>query len=333
MSEITTLAIDLAMQVFQLHGVDDRGVALRQQQVRRAQLTSTLAQLPVCTVAMEACGSAHHWGRVAQRLGHRVHLIPPQYVKAYARGQKNDRNDAQAIAEAARVPGMAQVAVKSEEQQAILALHRFREQLVKERTALANQLQGVLREFGLLVPRAPLQMRARLADLLASEAIPAVLRPAVRSHCDHLTEIEARLRALTHQLQQVARDSEPCQRLMRRRGVGPIIATAFVAEVANPTAFKNGRQVAAWLGLVPRQHSSGSITRLLGVTKRGNPYLRQLLVHGARSALLAAHRHPEDPLCRWSLQLRVRRGHNRATVALANKLARHLWASLRYEVA
>lgn len=333
MGEITTLAIDLAKNVFQLHGVDAQGHALLRRQVRRAQLHQVLAQLPPCKVAMEACSSAHFWGRVAGRAGHQVHLIPPQYVKAFTRGQKNDRNDAQAIADASRLPDMAQVAVKTEEQQAVLSLHRLRERLVKERVGLANQLQGVLGEFGLLVPRAHTLMRAAIAELLDGEAIPALLRPAIRNQWEHLADLDARLKVLTTQIEQLARHSEPCRRLMRRPGVGPIIATAFVAEIANAAHYKNGRQVAASLGLVPRQYSSGASTRLFGITKRGNQYLRRLLIHGARSAMRTAHRHPENALNRWGLQLRARRGANRANVAFANKMARHLWASLRYETA
>lgn len=330
MNEIKTLAIDLAKDVFQLHGVDERGQAVLRRQVRRAQLTGVLVQLPPCTVAMEACAGAHYWGRLFTSYGHRVHLIPPHYVKAFNRGQKNDRNDAQAIAEAASRPQMARVAVKSEEQQAILALHRMRERLVKERTALRNQLHGLLLELGILLPRGHLRMLKRLAELLAEEHLPALLRPTLHRQREHLLQLDALIEPMSKQLHQLAQQSEPCRRLMQRRGVGPITATAFAAEIGDPATFKNGRQVAAWLGLVPRQYSSGARTVLLGITKRGNSYLRQLLVHGARSALQVAPRHPEDTLCRWALAVRERRGANRASVALANKTARQLWATLRY---
>jgi transposase len=333
MNEITTLAIDLAKNVFQVHGVDAGGHALLRKQLRRTELQRLLISVPSCKVAMEACGSAHYWARVAARAGHQVHLIPPQYVKAFNRGQKNDRNDAQAIADASRIPDMARVAVKSEEQQAILALHRLRERVVKERTAIGNQLQSVLGEFGLLIPRARTKMGPALAAVLDGEQLPALLRPAIRGHWEHLLEIEQRLKQLTTQIERLAQLSVPCQRLMQRPGVGPIVATAFAAEVADAATFRNGRQVAAWLGLVPRQYSSGATHRLLGITKRGNQYLRRLLIHGARSAMQAAHRHPERPLYRWGLEVRARRGANRANVAFANKMARHLWASLRYETA
>jgi transposase len=259
-------------------------------------------------------------------------LISGQYVRAYKRGQKNDRNDAEAIACAARQPGMPQVAVKSEEQQAVLAVHRIRDRLVRERIALTNQLHGLLGEFGIVLPRGLKALRQRISAAVDGQKLPGLLRSAVRDQLEHLSHIEERLQATTQQLEQLARDSEPCQRLMRHRGVGPIIATAFAAELANAQAFRNGRQVSAWLGLVPRQNSSGGRERLLGITKRGDGYLRRLLIHGARSALSSAPRHT-DAVSRWSVAVKQRRGANRAAVALANKMARHLWATLRYEAA
>lgn len=330
MNEITTLAIDLAKHVFQLHGVDARGATVLQRQVRRAQLLTVLAQIPRCEVVMEACGGAHHWARQIRALGHEARLIAPQYVKAFNRGQKNDRNDAQAIACAGRQPDMPQVAVKSEEQQGILALHRIRERLVKERLQLTNQLHGLMGEFGFVIPRGMLSMRRAMTELLSEAALPDLLRGTLSDQLEHLGQIERRLKALTEHIGQLAQASEACQRLMRHRGVGPIIATTFAAEIADPQAFKNGRQVSAWLGLVPRQHSSGGRERLLGITKHGDGYLRKLLVHGARSALLRASRH-NDAVSRWSVAVRERRGANRAAVALANKTARQLWAALRYE--
>ena len=329
MNEITILGIDLAKHVFQLHGEDAQGRVLVQRQLRRSQLLGFVARLPACTVAMEACGGSHHWGRKVRELGHSVRLIPPQYIKAFNRGQKNDRNDAQAIVAAARQPRMPQVPIKSVEQQAILALHRVRDRMVKERTALGNQLHGLLAEYGLVLPRGILRLRRAVTELLGEETLPALLQGPVADQLEHLAQIEQRIRALTQQLEQLARASEPCQRLMRHRGVGPLIATAFAAELADAGSFKNGRQAAAWLGLVPRQHSSAERLRLFGITKRGNCYLRRLLIHGARSALRCAPRYT-DPISRWSLAVQERRGTNRATVALANKTARHLWATLRY---
>ena len=329
MSEITLLAIDLAKSVFQLHGIDDQGRARLQRRVSRAQLMPALSQLPCCTVVMEACGSAHYWGRRIRAAGHTVRLLAPQHVKAFNRGQKNDRNDAQAIACAARQPGMPEVALKSEEQQAILALHRLRERMVHERVARVNQLHGLAAEFGVLLPHTPVRLRRVLREHLDAAALPALLEPQLRLQLAYLEHLCEQLAQLTERIKQLAQDSAPCQLLMRARGVGPLIATAFACQIGDARTFRNGRQVAAWLGLVPRQHSSANHTRLLSITKRGDPYLRKLLVHGARSALRVAPRH-EDPISRWALSVRERRGANRAAVALANKLARRLWASLRY---
>lgn len=331
MSEITTVAIDLAKHVFQLHGTDSEGRVLLQRQVRRQQLLAFFAQLPRVTVVMEACGGAHHWARQIRALSHEVRLIAAQHVRAFKRGQKNDRNDAEAIACAGRQPGMPQVAIKSEEQQAMLAVHRIRERLLRERIALTNQLHGLLGEFGWVLPLSPQALQRQVLELLEAGAVSELLQSTLRADLEHLRQIEAHLSNTTKQLERFAQASEPCQRLMRHRGVGPIIATAFAAELADARAFKNGRQVSAWLGLVPRQHSSGGHERLLGITKRGDGYLRKLLIHGARAALARAHRH-EDAVSRWSLAVKLRRGGNRAAVALANKMARHLWATLRYEL-
>jgi transposase len=331
MKEITTLAIDLAKRVFQLEGVDARGASVLQRQVRRAQLLTVLAQIPPCQVAMEGCATAHYWARKARELGHTPRVIPSQYVKSFSRTQKNDRNDAQAIAMAARQPNVPQVAVKSEEQQAVLVLHRIRERVLKERIQLTNQLDGLLLEFGHAMPRGYLALRRTLASLLTEGKLPILVHQALSDQYEHLAQIELQLQKLTTRIEELAKLSEPCQRLMRHRGVGPIIATAFVAQIADPKTFNNGRQVSAWLGLVPRQHSSGGRERLLGITKRGDTYLRKLLIHGARAALWQAAKH-DDALGRWSIAVKERRGMNRAAVALANKNVRRMWAALRYDL-
>jgi transposase len=330
MNEITTLAIDLAKNVFQLHGVDERGVCVLRRQVRRAQLLAVLGQLPGCTVVMEACSGAHHWGRAVQRLGHRVRLIAPQFVKPFVKGNKTDRNDAEAICEAGQRPGMRFVALKTVEQQQVLALHRLRSAAVKSRTALANRVRGLLAEFGLVVPQGLARLRRALPQLLeAHEGLPPLLREELNLQRQHLHELDAQVQRLSERIEQHIRSDERSCALMRRRGVGPLIASAFAAEIGDPHAFKNGRQVAAWLGLVPRQHSSGGKDVLLGISKRGDAYLRTLLIHGARSLMRTAARH-EEPLCRWATAVRQRRGLNKATVALANKMARQLWAQLAY---
>lgn len=328
MGKITTLAIDLAKRVFELYGVDGRGVCVLRRQVRRGQLLRVVAQLAPEQVAMEACASAHYWGRQIRALGPEAKLIPPQYVRPYVRGNKNDRNDAQAICEAALRPGMPEVAVKSVEQQAVLSLHRVRELLEKQRKQLANQLRGILGEFGIVIPPGVAALRRELPE--AIEQVPELLRPVLQESRESLLELERRCREHERRLAQLARHSPLCRRLMREAGVGPLTASAYVATLGAPTHYRNGRQVAASLGLVPRQHSSGGKTVLLGISKRGDKYLRMLLVHGGRAVLRHAAG-KSDPLSLWVLQVARRRGANRAAVALANKNARRLWAIWRAE--
>jgi transposase len=328
MNEITTLAIDLAKSVFQLHGIDRAGVTVLRRQVRRNQLLSIIAQLPVCLVAMEACASAHYWGRQIGALGHRVKLIPPQYVKPFVKGNKTDRNDAQAICEAALRPDMPSVAVKSEEQQALLSLHRMRTLLEKQRKQLANQLRGLLGEFGIAIPLGIAPLRAALPE--AIKAVPQLLRPSLEQARERLMELQDQCTACTHQITQLAARSPLCRRLMQEQGIGPITASAFIATVGDPAHYRNGRQLSASLGIVPRQHSTGGKPVLLGISKRGDSYLRMLLIHGARAVLQHAAR-KSDPLSQWLQQLAARRGVNKAAVALANKNARRLWAIWRTE--
>jgi transposase len=326
--QITTLAIDLAKTVFQLHGVDERGVAVLRRQVRRAQLLALIANLPKCLIAMEACASAHYWGRQFLNLGHRVKLIPPQYVKPFVKGSKTDRNDAAGICEAALRPDMPQVAVKSEEQQGVLALHRIRELLEKQRKQLANQLRGLLGEFGIAIAASMKSLREALPE--AKAQVPSLLRPTLEQACERLRELERQCKAHTEQIEACAQNNALCRRLMRERGVGPISASAYVATLGDPRHYRNGRQVSACLGLVPRQHSTGGKTVLLGITKRGDKYLRMMLIHGARSVLRHA-KGKSDPLSDWLNELAQRRGVNRAAVAMASKNARRLWAIWRSE--
>lgn len=328
MKQITTLAIDLAKTVFQLHGVDERGVAVLRKQVRRAQLLQLIAQLAPCLIAMEACAGAHYWGREFVKLGHQVKLIPPQYIKPYVKGNKTDRNDAAGICEAALRPEMPQVAVKSEEQQAALSLLRIRELLVKQHKQLNNQLRGLLGEFGRVMAPGVAGLRRALPELIAG--LPPMLQGLMQQARERLVELEQQCAEHTQQIERHARNSPLCQRLMREAGIGPISAAAFVATVGDPRHYRNGRQLAASLGLVPRQHSSGGKTVLLGISKRGDKYLRTLLVHGARAVLRYAPG-KTDPLSMWLNELASRRGVNRAAVALANKNARRLWAIWRSE--
>lgn len=328
MGKVTTLGIDLAKNVFQLHGVDERAVVVLRRQLRRGQVLSFMAQLPACLVAMEACAGAHYWGRQMQRLGHRVMLIAPQYVKPFVRGNKSDRNDAQAICEAALRPQMPQVAVKSEEQQAVLALHRMRELLEKQRKQLGNQLRGLLGEFGLVIAQGPGRLRQALPELI--EEVPVLLRATLHEAWERLLELQRQCEQHTAQIEHFARQHPVCHRLMRERGIGPLSASAYVATLGDPRHYRNGRQAAASLGLVPRQHSTGGKAVLLGISKRGDKYLRSLLIHGARAVLRHAMS-KSDPLSVWLQALAQRRGFNKAVVALANKNARRLWAIWRAE--
>jgi transposase len=326
MRQITTLGIDLAKNVFELHGVDARGECQLRRKLRRGQLLAFMAQLPPCLVAMEACGGAHYWGREFQKLGHRVKLIAPQYVKPFVRGNKTNRNDAEAICEAGLRPRMPSVAVKTEEQQAVLSLHRIRRLVDIQRKQLANQLRGLLTEFGIAIPKGMAKLQGALPE--AIERIPAVLRPWVRETQVRWLELQRRWEEQTRQIEQLAKDSSLCRRLMQERGVGPIIATAYVATIGDPVHYRNGRQVSASLGLVPRQYSTGDEVLLLSISKRGDRYLRTQLIHGARAVVrCAASKH--DPVSVWLQGLTARRGVNIASVALANKTARRLWAIWR----
>lgn len=328
MQEITTLAIDLAKTVFQLHAVDARGVCVLRKQLRRVQLLSFLAQLPPCLVAMEACGGSHDWGRRIAALGHRVKMIPPQYVKPFVRGDKTDRNDALAICEAALRPGMPEVAVKSEDQQAMLAVHRVRELIDKQRKQLANQLRSLLAEFGEVMACGIPTLRRELPQRL--ERVPALMRGVLQEAYERLVELQQHSQAHTQRIKQWAEADPLCKRLMRERGIGPMCATAFVASIGDPARYRNGRQVSASLGMVPRKRGSGGKDVLLGISKRGDSYLRMLLIHGAR-AVISHVPGKMDPLSQWVQQLIGRRGVNRAAVALANKTARRLWAIWRAE--
>lgn len=331
MNEITLVGIDLAKQVFQLHGVDASGKGVLRRQVKRSELLSVLRQRLPCVVAMEACGGAHHWGRQFREMGHEVRLMAPQFVKPYVKGNKTDRNDAAAICEAAQRPDMRFVSLKTVEQQQVLALHRLRQGVVKARTALVNQIRGLLAEFGVIAPVGRAALHTVLAAQVGDEpsALPALLRTELARQRTRLDAFDAEVKRLTGHLERLAKEDARTQQLMTRRGIGPLIASAFAAEVGDPGVFHNGRQVSAWLGLVPRQHSSGGKPRLLGISKRGDAYLRTLLIHGARAVVRTAARH-DDPLSHWVHELAIRRGVHKATVAVANKLARQMWAELAH---
>ena len=327
--KVKTLGIDLAKETFGLHGVDGRGRVVVHKRVTRKQLLGFLVQLEPCLVGMEACGSAHYWAREIEKLGHTVKLMSPQFVVPYRKGNKNDPNDAAAICEAVTRPSMRFVPIKSEAQQDIQALHRVREQLIKNRTALANQIRGLLRERGIVVARAITRLRAALPLILEDESnrLSALMRELLSEMAERLRTLDDHLRQYDQRIARCCQQDERCRRLIKVEGVGPLVATAVVAAIGNGRQFKNGRELSAWLGLVPRQHSSGQRTVLLGISKRGDRYLRTLLVHGARAASAVAER-KGDARSIWVSRLKLRRGPNVAAVALANKNARVLWALL-----
>ncbi|CAE6794207.1 IS110 family RNA-guided transposase [Paraburkholderia haematera] len=315
--EIYILGIDLAKQVFQLHGADRRGRAVHRAKVSRGSLFEAVRTLAPGVVVMEACGTAHHWARRFQSLGIEVRLISPQYVTPFVKTNKSYRNDAEAIVEAASRPTMRFVTVKSVEQQDILAAHRMRAILIRHRTALINQKRGLLGERGLTISRSPEAFKRAIPELL-------------RTSADELTAIEERIHLIDTSIQTFMKHSTLCKKIAAVPGIGPITATAVVGAVGNATQFRNGRHLAAWLGLVPRQYSSGGKSRLQGISRRGDTYLRTLLIHGAR-AILRYVKVKTDPHSVWLQQMIARRGHNCTAVALANKNARIIQALLSGE--
>jgi transposase len=325
MSNVTTVGIDLAKNVFSLHGVDAVGGVLLRKTVSRSRLAALVAQLPPCVIGLEACSGAHEWARQFAEFGHTVKLMAPKFVAPYRRGGKNDGNDAEAICEAVSRPGMRFVPVKSLEQQAVLSLHRVRQGFIEERTATINRVRGLLAEFGVVLPQKAIEVRRGAASAL--ERLPARAARAVRDLVEHIGVLEARIQAYERELEAHARTDERARRIQKLSGVGPLSSSAIVASVAEAREFRDGRQFAAWLGLVPRQYSTGGKTRLGRITANGDPYLRTLLIMGARSVLQTAARR-SDHLARWALAVRERRGYHRACVAIAAKHARIIWAIL-----
>lgn len=327
---ITTVGIDLAKNVFQVHAIDARGKVMLRKQLKRNDVSRFFANLPPCLIGMEACTGAHFWGRTLQGFGHTVRLMAPQFVKPYVKSNKNDVADAEAICEAVARPHMRFVPLKSVEQQSVIALHRVRQSFVKARTAQANQIRGLLGEMGLVIPQGIWRIANRVPALIeaASDDLPASFRALIERLMEHLKLLDRQVDEIHRQIVAWDRNCPLSQRLQKVPGVGPLTATALIATVADARSYKNGRQMAAWLGLVPGQHSSGGKAKLLGISKRGDSYLRTLLVHGARSVILAAKRRKVGNS--WLGNLLSRRHINIATVALANKNARILWALMAH---
>jgi transposase len=327
--KITHIGIDLAKQNFDLCGMDGRGRVVLRRRLRRAQVAPFLARQPACQIGLEACGSAHHWARTLSGLGHRVRLIAPRFVQPYRKDDKNDRSDAEAICEALTRPSMRFVAVKTAEQQAILTLHRARALLSEQRTALINQIRGLLAEFGLLIGQGAARVRRQLPEMLAdAEApLPPLAREVFADLHQRLIALEQQLADYDRRIAALANNLPKARRLMGLPGIGPITATALLASVGDIHQFRNARQFAAWLGLVPRHYASGGKTRYGRITKRGDRYLRTLLVHGARAAMRTL-KHRRDALGQWAAQVQQRRGFNKATIALAARHARIIWCLL-----
>ena len=331
MNKITTIGLDLAKNVFHAVCCDENGKIIRKKMLKRSQVLSYFANLSACLVGMEACASAHYWARELNTLGHPVKLIPPQYVKPYVRGNKNDYNDALAIAEAVVRPEMRFAAVKTTEQQDVQALYRLRERQIADRTALCNQLRGLLAEYGLVLPKGVNVVRKRLPELLedAENGLNDLFRRLLARSYQALRELDEHIDFYTCEMARESQQSDACQRLQTIPGYGPIVASVFHSMVGTGEAYRRGRDVSASLGLVPRQHGSGGKEVLLGISKRGDRYLRSLLVHGARAVVIRAV-NKEDRLSRWINKVRAQRGYNKATVALANKMARIGWAVLAH---
>jgi transposase len=326
--KITTIGIDLAKNVFQVHGVDASGKVILKKQLKRDQMGTYFANRPPCLIGMEACGSAHFWARKLQAQGHTVKLMAPQFVKPYVKTNKHDAADAEAICEAVTRPTMRFVPIKNVDQQAVLALHRARQGMVQARTAQANQIRGLLSEFGLILPQGIAHLYQRVPVLLdeAKEELPGAFRELMQRLLAHLKELDRQVGEMEVQVQAWHRANALSRKLEKIPGIGPITASALVASVGDAKNFANGRQLAAWLGLVPRQHSSGGKTNLLGISKRGDTYLRTLLIHGARAVIRHAERKLDGQ--GWLHKLLARRNKNVAAVALANKNARIVWALL-----
>jgi transposase len=330
--KITAIGIDLAKNVLQIHGVNERGKAVLKKQLKRDQVTAFFANVPPCLIGMEACGSAHYWARRLQSFGHDVKLMAPQFVKPYVKTNKNDVADAEAICEAVSRPSMRFVPIKNGEQQSVLAMHRARQGFVKARTAQANQIRGLLAEYGIVIPQGIGYIAKRLPEILedGENELPGAFRQLLQRLGDHLKQLDRQVTELEVQIRNWHRGSDASKKLEQIPGIGPITARALVASIGDAKSFQSGRQLAAWLGLVPRQHSTGGKQVLLGISKRGDSYLRMLLIHGARAVIRVAERRA-GYAGSWLARLLARRNQNVAAVALANKNARIVWALLAQE--
>lgn len=326
---VTTIGLDIAKSVFHVIGAQSDGKQVLRKKLRRGKVLEYFVNLPPAVVGLEACGGAQYWARELKRLGHDARLIHPKYVKAFLRGNKNDYNDAGALCEAVAHGRMRFVPVKTEAQQELQALHRLRQGLMRDRTALANRARGLLSESGRVLPKGVGVLRKHLPELLedAENGLSATMRHVLAEIYGQLSELDERIRRQDRHLAQVSAEHEACRRLDAIPGFGAMVCTALVAAAGDGSAFQNGRHLAAWLGLVPRQHSTGGEPRLLGISKRGDKYLRALIIHGARAVVRHAAG-KTDPLSRWIQRLQAKHPTNVVVVALANKLTRIAWVVL-----
>jgi len=333
MSNDTRIAVDVAKAVFEIAISDRPGHVSRRERLPRGQFLAFMAQQPEATVVMEACGSAHHWGRKIQGLGHRIVLLPPHHVRPYIRRNKTDRTDAKGILEASRNEEIRPVPVKTVGQQVLTSLHRLRSGWMTERTARLNALRGLLRELGVFIPMGAREVVPAVWSLIedADSDLPEALRPIFAEACREIREIETRIKQVECQLEVTAEQLPAVEYLRTIPGVGLLIATAFVAFIGDIRRFPSGRHFASYLGLTPREYSSGLKRHLGRISKRGDGYLRTLLIHGARSVLMHARRQQPDRLREWANKLAQTHVHNKAAVAVANKLARIVWAVWRHE--
>lgn len=329
MKSINVMGIDLSKNVFQLHGVDEKGQVVLTKRKSRAEIKSAIANIPKCVIGMEACGGSNYWAREFRSYGHEVKVMAAQFVKPYVKSNKNDKADAEAICEAVSRPNMRFVGIKTVEQQDIQSLHRIRRRCIGNRTALTNETRGLLLEYGIAVPKGVGQLRKALPVILEDEKneLTAAFRSLLQELREELVQMDAKLLHYDTRIKELSKSREACQRLEKIPGVGPITSTAIVAAVGNPQAFKNGREFAAWLGLVPRQHSTGGKERLGGISKRGDKYLRTMLVHGARAEVRVCAK-KTDPRSLWAQRLMEKRGKFKTYVAVANKNARVIWKLL-----
>jgi transposase len=332
--KLSRVGVDLAKNVYQLHGVDRSGKTVWKRRLKRHQWLKVLLDKtePGCVIGMEACAGAHHWGRELQSRGYKVKLIPPQFVKPYVKSNKSDAKDAEAICEAMSRPNMRFVTVKRVEQQDIQATHRIRAELMTQRTAKANQIRGLVAEYGLVAPKHLSSLRAAIPCWLedAENGLTVDFRALLQGVWNDLLGLDDRVCEMDQVIKRLAENHEECVRLQQLRGVGPMISTAMIATVGDARQYHKSRQMAAAIGITPKQHSSGDRDRLLGISKRGDVYLRTLMIHGAR-AVVARATHKDDRLSRWVTNIAKQKHPNVAAVALANKTARMAWAMLRHE--